>query len=95
MTLSQPILRLDTELIQHCSEMSLLVTLDAALAAVEATLWEQHHPESELLLDPQHTPEPACLTAHLVASSATRLRHLLRLHLAEIKRVFPPDDHLF
>lgn len=36
-------------------------------------------------------PEPASLTTHLVQTSISQLRHALRLHLAELKRVLPRD----
>jgi hypothetical protein len=50
-----------------------------------------------LLLDPDHVPETACLTSHLIIERIRELRQLLRLHLAEMKRVLPPcqDDQLF
>ncbi len=96
MTYSLPILRLDDELLHHFADFAPMVVLDVTLATTASVLWEEHHPEPELLLDPDHCPEPASLTTHLVLSSISHLRHALRLHLAELKRALPPDpDHLF
>jgi len=84
-----PVLEVEPDLVHHCPEAALLVALDATLAAVESTLWDEHRPESELLLDLNTQPGTACLTAHMVVFGTSQLRHLLRLHLTEIKRVFP------
>lgn len=91
MTHSLPILRLDDNLLQHFADFAPMVVLDAALATTASVLWEEHHSEPELLLDPGHDPEPASLTTHLVLTSISQLRHALRLHLAELKRALPPD----
>lgn len=70
-----------------------IVVLDTALATVAAVVWEEHRPEPLLLLDPEHTPETACLTSHLIIERIRELRHLLRLHLAEMERVLPPEPN--
>lgn len=92
MTISPPTMRLDEELLHQFPDMALMAMLDAALVATAAVLWEEHQPEPELLLDPDHCPEAACLTTHVVLSSISQLRHALRLHLAELKRALPPAD---
>lgn len=90
-------LEVDDNLMQLSADVPLLVVLDAALATVTTVVWDEHRPEPELLLDAGHVPEPACMTSHLLIVHIKQLRHLLRLHLAEMKRVLPPDqdDHLF
>jgi hypothetical protein len=92
-----PPLYLDEDLLHHFADTAPMVVLDAALAAAAAVLWDEHQPEPELLLDPDHFPESACLTSHLVISHIAELRHLLRLHLAEMKRALPrcEDENLF
>lgn len=97
MTPSLPTLEIDDDLFHHFPDVPPIVVLDAALATVAAVIWEEHLPEPALLLDPDHLPEPACMTSHLVITCIGELRHLLRLHLAEMKRALPPsqDDCLF
>jgi hypothetical protein len=89
MTRSLPALDIDEDLFHHFADVPSVVVLDAALATTAAVLWEEHRPEPELLLDPDHCPEPACLTTHMVLSCISELRHLLRLHLTEMKRTLP------
>ncbi len=90
-------LEVDQNLMQLSADVPLLVVLDVALVTAATVIWDEHRPEPELLLDAGHVPEPACLTSHLLIAHINELRHLLRLHLAEMKRVLPPDqdDHLF
>lgn len=90
-------LEVDENLLQLSADVPLLVILDAALATAATVIWDEHCPEPELLLDRDHVPEPACLTSHLLIVHINELRHLLRLHLTEMKRVLPPDqdEHLF
>ena len=92
-----PPLKLDNDLLHHFADTAPIVVLDAALASAAAVLWDEHQPEPELLLDPDHFPESACMTSHMVISHIAELRHLLRLHLAEMKRTLPSceDDNLF
>ena len=97
--MTRPITALDAddELLHQFADVPPIVMLDAALATVAAVVWEEHRPEPLLLLDPDHVPETACLTSHLIIERIRELRQLLRLHLAEMKRVLPPsqDDQLF
>jgi hypothetical protein len=97
MTRAIPPLDTDDELLHHFAEVPPIVILDAALATVAAIVWEEHRPEPLLLLDPDHDLETACLTSHLIIERIKELLHLLRLHLAEMKRVLPSgqDDYLF
>lgn len=97
MTPSLPALAIDEDLFRHFADVPPIVVLDAALATAAAVIWEEHRPEPALLLDSEHLPEPACMTSHLVVTRINELRHLLRLHLAEMKRALPPsqDDYLF
>ena len=97
MTRPIPAVDADDELLHQFADVPPIVMLDAALATVAAVVWEEHQPEPSLLLDPDHIPETACLTSHLLVIHIRELRHLLRLHLAEMKRVLPTsqDDHLF
>ena len=90
-------LEVDQNLMQLSADVPLLVVLDGALATAATVIWDEHCPEPELLLDRDHVPEPACMTSHLLIVQIKQLRHLLRLHLAEMKRVLPPnqDEHLF
>ena len=90
-------LEVDENLLQLSADVPLLVILDAALATAATVIWDEHCPEPELLLDRDHVPEPACMTSHLLIVHIEQLRHLLRLHLAEMRRVLPPDqnEHLF
>ncbi len=82
------------ELLHQFADVPPIVMLDAALATVSAVVWEEHQPEPLLLLDSDHIPETACLTSHLIIERIRELRHLLRLHLAEMKRVLPSSqDH--
>jgi len=96
MTRGVPPLEVD-ELLHQFPDVPPIVMLDAALATVAAVVWEEHRPEPLLLLDPDHIPETACLTSHLLIERIRELRHLLRLHLAEMRRVLPSnqDDRLF
>jgi len=90
-------LDVDEHLMQLSADVPLLVILDSALATAATVIWDEHCPEPELLLDCDNVPEPACMTSHLLIVHIEQLRHLLRLHLAEMKRVLPPDqnEHLF
>ena len=89
---SLPELDINEALFHHFADVPSIVVLDAALSTAAAVLWEEHRPEPELLLDPDHFPEPACLTTHLVLSCISELRHLLRLHLTEMKRTLPLEE---
>jgi hypothetical protein len=97
MTRVIPVLDIDDDLLHQFADVPPIVMLDAALATVAAVISEEHQPEPLLLLDPDHIPETACLTSHLLIERIRELRHLLRLHLAEMKRVLPSnqDDQLF
>lgn len=90
-------LDIDDDLMHQSADVPPIVVLDTALATVAAVVWEEHRPEPLLLLDPDHVPETACLTSHLIIEHIMALRHLLRLHLAEMKRVLPShhDERLF
>jgi hypothetical protein len=90
MTRGVPPLDVDDELLHHFADVPPIVMLDTALATVAAVVWEEHRPEPSLLLDPDHVPETACLTSHLIVECIKELRHVLRLHLAEMKRALPP-----
>ena len=89
---SQPSMS-DDELLHQFADVPPIVMLDTALATVATVVWEEHRPEPSLLLDPDYIPEPACMTSHLLIARIKELRHLLRLHLAEMKRVLPPVPH--
>jgi hypothetical protein len=94
MTRSTQVLEVDDELLHQFPDVPPIVLLDAVLATVAVVVWEEHRPEPLLLLDPDHVPETACLTSHLIIEHIRDLRHLLRLHLAEMKRVLPSNtDH--
>lgn len=97
MTRGVPPFDVGDELLHHFADVPPIVILDAALATVATVVWEEHRPEPLLLLDPDHVPETACLTSHLIIERIRELRHLLRLHIAEMKRVLPPgpDDYPF
>jgi len=90
MTRGTPSLDVDDELLHQFADVPPIVILDAALDTVATVVWEEHRPEPSLLLDPDHVPETACLTSHLIIARIKELRHLLRLHLAEMKRALPP-----
>jgi hypothetical protein len=89
---SVPELAISEALFHQFADVPSIVVLDAALATAAAVLWEEHRPEPELLLDSEHFPEPACMTTHMVLSCISELRHLLRLHLAEMKRTLPLEE---
>lgn len=90
MTRGVPPLDVRDELLHQFADVPPIVILDAALATVSAVVWEEHRPEPALLLDSDYVPETACLTSHLIITCIKELRHLLRLHLTEMKRVLPP-----
>jgi hypothetical protein len=90
----------DHRLLQHFPEATTLAVLDAALAATELTLGEEHPALEGLLFDPSCEVPPTLLTAHLLISRTSELRDLLRLYSAAVRRAIGPldfddDDHPF
>lgn len=82
----------DQRLLQHFPEATTLAVLDAALAATELTLGEEHPAVETLLFDPGREIPPTLLTAHLLMARTSELRHLLRLYSAAVRRAIGPLD---
>ena len=82
----------DHRLVRHFPEASTLSILDAALAATELALGEEHPAVEALLCDPRGEPPPTLLTAHLLLTRTSELRHLLRLYSATVQRAIGPLD---
>jgi hypothetical protein len=66
--------------------------LDAALAATELTLGEEHPAAEGVLFDPSHEVPPTLLTAHLLMARTSELRALLHLYSAAVRRAIGPLD---
>lgn len=82
----------DQRLLQHFPEATTLALLDAALAATELTLGEEHPAVEGLLFDPCYEVPPTLLTAHLLIARTSELRDLLRLYSAAVRRAIRPLD---
>lgn len=82
----------DHRLLSHFPEATALTVLDAALAATELALGEEHPAVEHVLCDPLSEPPPTLLLAHLVLSRTSELRHLLRLYSAAVRRAIGPLD---
>lgn len=80
----------DHRLLQHFPEATTLAILDAALAATELTLGEEHPAVQGLLFDPGHELPSTLLTAHLLMARTSELRHLLRLYSTAVRRAIGP-----
>lgn len=76
----------DERLLRHFPEASTLAVLDAALAATELGIGEEHPAVDGLLRDPCCELPPTLLTAHLLLNRIAELRHLLRLYSAAVRR---------
>jgi hypothetical protein len=74
------------QLLHHFPEATVLALLDAALCAAELSLRNEHPAVDDLPLDPDHDIIPSLLTAHLILSRASELRHLLELYSAAVRR---------
>lgn len=91
----------DQSLLQHFPEAPTLAVLDAALAATELALGQEHPAVEGLLSDPCYEVPPTLLTAHLLMARTSELRDLLRLYSAAVRRAIGPlqpdddDDHPF
>jgi len=86
----------EPRLLHHFPEATVLALLDAALFAAELALRIEHPTVDDAALDPHHDIPPSLLTAHLILSRATELRHLLELHSAAVCRAIdaqPYDNH--
>jgi hypothetical protein len=80
----------DERLLHHFPEATTLAVLDAALAATELELGEEH-PAAEAMLFEHHADVPqTLLTAHLLLARTTELRELLRLYCAAVHRAIGP-----
>ena len=80
----------DERLLRHFPEASTLAVLDAALAATELDIGEEHPAVDGLLRDPCSEIPPTLLTAHLLLNRIGELRDLLRLHSAAVRRAIGP-----
>ena len=70
----------------------MLSVLDAALAATELALG-QEHPAAECLLRAWYQePPPTLLISHLLRTRTTELRELLHLYTAAAHRALGPPD---
>ena len=74
MTRGVPPLDVGDQLLHQFADVPPIVILDAALATVATVVWDEHRPEPSLLLDPDHLPEPACMTSHLLIARIKELR---------------------
>ena len=82
----------DQRTLCHFPESSTLSVLDAALAAAELSLLTEHPGALDLPFDPDHDVVPSLLTAHLILSRASELRHLLGLYSAACHRAVAWHD---
>jgi hypothetical protein len=82
----------DHRLLRHFPEASTLAVLDAALAATELGLGEEHPAVEGLLANPHFDPPPTLLTAHLLLTRVAELRDLLRLYSAAVRRAIGPVE---
>lgn len=78
--------------LHHFPEATTLAVLDAALAATELAINEQHPAIESLLLDPNIELPPTLLTAHLLLARVSELRDLLHLYSAAVRRAIGPLD---
>jgi hypothetical protein len=77
-------------LLSHFPEATTLAILDAVLAATELALGEEHPAVENFLCDPHGEVPPTLLTAHLLLTRASELRHLVRLYTAAVQRAIGP-----
>jgi len=82
----------DARLSYHFPEASLLATLDAALAATDLALGEEHPAAEALLLEPNAEPPATLLEAYLLRLRIGELRGLLHLYRAAVCRAIGPLD---
>jgi hypothetical protein len=80
----------DQRLLRHFPEGTTLAVLDAALAATELALGEEHPAVEALLFGARDAVPPTLLTAHLLLIRTSELRHLLRLYSAAVRRAIGP-----
>lgn len=91
----------DERLLLHFPEATTLALLDAALAATQLAVGEEHPAVEDFLFNPGSDVAPTLLTAHLLLARTGELRQLLRLHCAAVRRAVGPlqldddDDDLF
>lgn len=89
----------DERLRRHFPEATTLALLDAALAATQLEMGEEHPAAEALLFDLRDDVPPTLLTAHLLLTRTTELRELLHLYCAAVRRALGPlpddDDGLF
>lgn len=80
----------DERLLRHFPEATTLALLDAALAATQLALGEEHPAAEALLFDFCDDVPPTLLTAHLLLTRTSELRHLLHLYSAAVRRAIGP-----
>ena len=83
----------EPHLLHHFPEASTLVVLEAALAATELALAQEHPAAEELLFDSDQEPPPTLLIGHLLLTRTSELRQLLHLYTAAVLRVIGPPEH--
>lgn len=76
----------DDGVLHHFPEAASLAVLEAALAAVELALREEHPALEHTQLDPEHDLSSLALTAHLILTRAIELRGLVRLYRSGVAR---------
>lgn len=74
----------------HFPEATTLAILDASLMATELALGDEHPAVEDFLCDPRGEVPPTLLTAHLLLTRVSELRHLLRLYSAAVQRAIGP-----
>ena len=89
----------DPRILRHFPEAPTLAVLDAALAAVELALREEHPTIDDVPFDHDHDVPPSLVTAHLIVERTIELRKLLHLYGAAVRRAvemdFDVDDGIF
>ena len=76
----------DEGVLHHFPEAASLAVLEAALAAVELALREEHPALEHTQLDPEHDLSSLALTGYLILTRSIELRQLVRLYRTGVGR---------
>jgi len=76
----------DDGVLHHFPEAASLAVLEAALAAVELALREEHPALEHTQLDPEHDLSSLALTGYLILTRSIELRRLVRFYCAGVGR---------
>ena len=88
----------DEGVLHHFPEAASLAVLEAALAAVELALREEHPALEHTQLDAEHDISSLALTGYLILTRSIELRRLIRLYSSGVARTVRfhfdvhPDD---